>query len=75
MTSSKKSAGIYLQDILDAIVRLETYAAVGEQEFFKNGLLQDGIIRQLSIIGEASGRSRRNCGQLSRRFRGQILSR
>lgn len=27
-----------------------------ERECFSNGLLQDGIIRQLSIVGEASGR-------------------
>ena len=40
----------------DAIARIDAYAAAGEYEFFTNGLLQDGIIRQLSIVGEASGR-------------------
>src|SRR3569623_391330 len=54
MKQSPRSARIYLQDILDAIERIDEYAAQGEDEFFRNGLLQDGIIRQLSIIGEAS---------------------
>lgn len=56
MKSSEKSAAVFLQDILDAIDRVEAYATAGEQQFFSSGLLQDAIIRQLSIVGEASAR-------------------
>lgn len=56
MKQSSRSSRLYLQDILGAIERIDEYAAKGEHEFFHNGLLQDGIIRQLSIIGEASAK-------------------
>ena len=56
MKRSPRSARLYLQDIADAIDRIDEYAANGEQEFFRSGLIQDAIIRQLSIIGEASAK-------------------
>ncbi|HWB12367.1 MAG TPA: DUF86 domain-containing protein [Pirellulales bacterium] len=56
MTSAKKRVGVYLHDILDAIQRIEAYAATGEEQFFASTLLQDAVIRQLSIIGEASAK-------------------
>jgi uncharacterized protein with HEPN domain len=43
-----------LQHVLDAIVRIERYiAGVDEQGFCDSTLVQDGVIRQLEIIGEA----------------------
>lgn len=56
MTTPKKNVGVYLQDILDAIARIESYASAGDKQFFHDGLLQDAIIRQLSIVGEASSK-------------------
>lgn len=56
MKRSPRSSRVYLQDIAGAIERIDEYASKGEHEFFRNGLLQDGIIRQLSIIGEASAK-------------------
>lgn len=48
---------VYLQHILDAITRAETYLQnIDEAAFTKNFLVQDGIIRQLEIIGEATKR-------------------
>ena len=44
---------IYLLHILDAIVRVERYAAVGRDEFMAASHWQDAVIRQLEIIGEA----------------------
>jgi uncharacterized protein with HEPN domain len=38
----------------DAIARIESYAAVGQERFFAEPLRQDAIIRQLEIIGEAT---------------------
>ena len=45
---------MYLEDILSAIARIGEYTAKGKENFFAHGLVQDGVIRQLSIIGEAA---------------------
>ena len=46
---------IYLRHILDAIAKVETYLQdVDEETFDENSLLQDGVIRQIEIIGEAT---------------------
>jgi len=48
---------VYLRHILDAIERIERYVQGVEQEKFEaEELLQDGVIRQLEIIGEAAKR-------------------
>lgn len=45
---------VYLQHILDAINRIEKYLeGIDDNTFFENHLIQDGVIRQLEIIGEA----------------------
>jgi len=45
----------YLRHILDAIERIEEYIQdVTEEEFHQHNLVQDGVIRQLEIIGEAT---------------------
>jgi uncharacterized protein with HEPN domain len=46
---------LYLQDILDSIERIESYAA-DEQGFRADPMVQDAVIRRLEIIGEASKR-------------------
>ncbi len=53
----KKDDIIYLKHILDAISRIEEYVkGVKHEDFMKNNLLQDGVIRQIEIIGEAAKR-------------------
>ena len=53
----KKSDTVYLKHIQDAISRIEEYTkTVGYKDFIKNNLIQDGVIRQLEIIGEATKR-------------------
>jgi len=48
---------VYLRHIYDATVRICEYIEnVSEQEFVQKPLLQDGVIRQLEIIGEAAKR-------------------
>ena len=45
---------VYLRHILDSAGRIERYVEdVSEEAFMADGLIQDGVIRQLSIIGEA----------------------
>ena len=52
----KKADAVYLKYIRDAISRIEEYTkAVGYNDFIKNHLIQDGVIR-LEIIGEATKR-------------------
>lgn len=56
MMISKRDHRTYLQDILSAIERIQEYTAGGRDEFFGMVLIQDAVIRQLSIIGEATAK-------------------
>jgi len=50
-----KDDTVYLRHILDAIRRIEQYLGdVSYDHFMQNSLLQDGVIRQITIIGEAA---------------------
>ena len=45
---------VFLKDILQAIERIEEYAEdLSFEDFYKNQLVQDGVVRNLEIIGEA----------------------
>jgi len=53
----KKGDLVYLRQILDAISRIEEYAqGIKYEDFMDNHLVQDGVIRQIEIIGEATKR-------------------
>ncbi len=53
----KRDESIYLQHILDAIAKIEAYLqGVDGEAFHRDTLIQDGVIRQLEIIGEATKR-------------------
>ncbi len=53
----KRDETIYLQHILDAIAKAEDYLQdVDEASFLTHSLVQDGVIRQIEIIGEATKR-------------------
>ncbi|MFH0968013.1 MAG: HepT-like ribonuclease domain-containing protein [Methanobacteriota archaeon] len=39
---------------MESISRIETYAESGRESFFHSTLIQDGIVRNLEIIGEAA---------------------
>lgn len=45
-----------LRDILEAIARIERYAARGREAFEKDELIQVWILHHLQIIGEAAAR-------------------
>ena len=50
----------YLGDILEAIERIEEYVAhLDEMGFLSNKLVQDAVVRNFEIIGEAMTRLRR----------------
>jgi uncharacterized protein with HEPN domain len=48
-----KSDAVYLQHILDAIQKIESYVTVGRDVFMSTSHWQDAVIRQFKIIGEA----------------------
>lgn len=48
-----KDDSIYLKHIQDAIGKIETYTRKGRKVFFQDSLVQDGVIRNLEVIGEA----------------------
>lgn len=51
----KRNDQIYLVHILNSIERIEEYTeGMEEDHFLSNNLVQDGTIRQIEIIGEAS---------------------
>ena len=51
----KKDDTVYLRHILDAIEQIEDYLkGVSFEQFFQRRLLQDGVVRRLEVIGEAS---------------------
>jgi uncharacterized protein with HEPN domain len=50
-----KNNQTYLHHILDAIDRIETYMGSATlDDFHRNGMLHDAVLRQILIIGEAS---------------------
>ncbi|MCP4105263.1 MAG: DUF86 domain-containing protein [Desulfobacteraceae bacterium] len=50
----KRDDNVYLQHIYDAAVKIGQYIhGIDEDNFLQNSLVQDGVIRQLEIIGEA----------------------
>ena len=50
-----ESDNVYIKHILDAISEIEAYTSQFTPEMFKkNKLVQNGVIRELEVIGEAS---------------------
>lgn len=52
-----KGSDLYLDDILGSIQRIERYTSgLAEEDFLDDELVQDGVVRNLEIIGEAAKR-------------------
>jgi len=50
-----RNDAVYLHHILDATNRIQEYlSGVSYDQFLQNSLLQDGVVRQFGIIGEAA---------------------
>ena len=57
----KPDETVYLRHILDAIFKVAVYLhGIDETTFLQNTLLQDGVIREIEIIGEATKRLSQN---------------
>ncbi len=48
-----KEDDVYLAHIRDAIDRIEAYTSGGRERFFAESVVQDAVIRNLEVIGEA----------------------
>lgn len=52
---SKKDCKIYLQHIVDCMDSIQSYAGgMSKEDFLNNKMVQDAVIRNLEIIGEAA---------------------
>jgi uncharacterized protein with HEPN domain len=61
---SKRGDREFLYDIKEAIERIENYVGkMNYEEFFQNTLIQDAVIRNLEIIGEATKNLSKNLTQ------------
>jgi uncharacterized protein with HEPN domain len=51
----KRDARVYVEDILEAITKIEEYmkGLKSDEEFYNNTQIQDAVLRRLEIIGEA----------------------
>lgn len=51
--TKERDERLHLADIADAIDRILTYTAGGRQAFFADTMIQDAVVRNLEILGEA----------------------
>lgn len=51
-----KDDDVYLRHILECIESIESYIPNGKCDFFSSKLIQDAVIRNLEIVGEAAKR-------------------
>jgi uncharacterized protein with HEPN domain len=51
-----KDARLYLSNIQECIERIEEYTKGGKEEFMQTKMIQDAVIRNFEIIGEATKR-------------------
>lgn len=49
-----KNASAYLKHINDAIAKIEKYTKGGQKQFMEDTMIQDSVVRNLEIIGEAA---------------------
>jgi uncharacterized protein with HEPN domain len=51
-----KDYRVYLAHILESIERIQSYTVNGRDDFFRQEMAQDAVIRNMEIIGEAAKR-------------------
>jgi len=56
-----KTDRVYLQHILDATLKTESYVSVGKEIFMQESHWQDAVIRQLEIIPKFPGAGSLGC--------------
>ena len=51
-----KSDLLYLSNILESIEAIESYTSNGKESFVQTRMIQDAVIRNFEVIGEATKR-------------------
>lgn len=51
-----KDPRVYLVQILECAQKIERYLSAGEKAFFRDTMIQDAVIRNFEVIGEAAKR-------------------
>ena len=54
MKDEDKDNRVYLRHILDAIDRIESFTGAGRAEFLESELLQNAVIWNIGVVGEAA---------------------
>lgn len=52
----KQKDRLYLSNIYEAILKIEDYTQSGQEAFMSTSIIQDAVIRNFEIIGEATKR-------------------
>jgi len=65
-----KDPRVYLAQILERIERIESYTAGGQATFLDDPMVQDAVIRNFEVIGEAPSESPTTTGMRTPRYRG-----
>jgi uncharacterized protein with HEPN domain len=55
-----KDDRLYLTNIKDCIERIESYTSAGKDTFLETPMIQDAVIRNFEVIGEATKRLSEN---------------
>ncbi|GIO36817.1 DUF86 domain-containing protein [Paenibacillus antibioticophila] len=62
-----KDEKVYLTHILECIENIFEFTQTGKEEFFRQRIIQDAVIRNLEIMGEATKK-------ISKEYRNQYLN-
>lgn len=65
-----KDERAYLLHIRDAIDRILSYTKEGRDTFLGDSMIQDAVLRNMEILGEASKRVQSLCASVPRACRG-----
>jgi len=53
VTAKPRSEALYLADVRDAIDKILSYTARGRDVFLADSMIQDAVLRNIEVIGEA----------------------
>jgi uncharacterized protein with HEPN domain len=67
-----KDPRVYLARILECILKIERFTSGGEVQFLHEAMVQDAVIRNFEIIGEAAKRIDDATARLIRGFHGEL---
>ena len=57
-----KDDRLYLVHIADRLERIANYTEDGRDAFMRSPVVQDAVMRNLDVVGEAAKRCRKRCG-------------